>query len=122
MRIRSVKPEIWADEKIGQASRDARLLFVGLITMADDDGRFRTLPSVVCGHVYPYDQDAFRKFPKWLDELRRLGLVQLYGEHFGYLPTWESHQKISHPRPSILPPPGRNGRAAQPNSAGVSPE
>lgn len=33
-RIRTLKPECWQDEKIGQLSRDARLLFVGLITMA----------------------------------------------------------------------------------------
>lgn len=105
MRIRTVKPFIWQDEKVGTASRDARLLYVALITLADDEGRFRALPSVIVGHAYPYDPDAVRKIPKWLGELHELGLICLYGEHYGCLPTWESHQKISHPTPSLLPSP-----------------
>ncbi|GAC1603202.1 MAG: hypothetical protein NVS3B21_31660 [Acidimicrobiales bacterium] len=105
MRIRSLKPFVWEDEKIGQVSRDARLLFIALITMADDEGRFRTLPSVICGHAYPYDSDAPKKVSKWMDELRSASLVVLYGEHYGYLPKWESHQRISHRTPSLLPTP-----------------
>ena len=108
-RIRSLKPQVWQDEKIGQVSRDARLLFIGLITLADDEGRFRTLPPVVCGHVFPRDSDAHRKLSKWLDELSSAGLIQLYGSEYGYLPKWESHQRIAHPTPSILPEPPRNG-------------
>jgi hypothetical protein len=60
-RIRTIKPEMWADEKVGQLSRDARLLFVGLITMADDEGRLRGCPAAILGHVFPYDDDALRK-------------------------------------------------------------
>lgn len=106
-RIRSLKPQIWQDEKVGQVSRDARLLFVGLITLADDEGRFRTLPSIVTGHVFPRDQDAPKRLRKWMDELSEAGLVQLYGGEYGWLPTWGSHQRISHATASILPEPPR---------------
>lgn len=113
-RIRSLKPQVWQDERVGQISRDARLLFVGLITLADDEGRFRTLPSVVCGHIFPRDRDAARKLQKWLCELESAGLVQLYGGEYGWLPKWSSHQRISHPSPSVLPAPPRNGSGVIP--------
>lgn len=110
MRIRTLKPYMWEDEKIGQVTRDARLLFIGLITMADDAGRFRAVPTVIVGHVFPYDRDALRKVDKWLDELDAVGLIQLYGDVYGCILGWEKHQRISHRTPSLLPNPSENGR------------
>lgn len=114
-RIRTLKPEVWQDEKVGGVSRDARLLFVGLITLADDEGRFRALPSVLLGHVFPYDDDAGRKVKGWLNELLEQGLVDLYevqGHPYGSIPKWEKHQRINRPNQSILPAPSLNGHGA----------
>lgn len=114
-RIRTIKPEAWADEKIGRLSRDARLLWVGLITMADDDGRFRALPSAILGHCFPYDHDAPRKLQGWLDELVREALVLLYevgGVLYGWFPKWGDHQKINRKNDSLLPDPSRNGHGS----------
>jgi hypothetical protein len=107
-RIRTLKPEMWADEKIGALSRDARLLFVGLITMADDAGRFRALPSAILGHVFPYDEDAAKKLDRWMGEIESQGLVQRYTVPpflYGVLPGWLKHQKINRATESTLPPP-----------------
>lgn len=106
-RIRTLKPEIWADEKVGHVSRDARVLFLGLITMADDEGRILGLPAVILGHVFPYDQDAPRKLARWLDELVDVGLVIRYevdGTPYMWLRGWH-HQRIEKRGRSILPPP-----------------
>lgn len=107
-RIRTVKPEMRHDERYGRLSRDARELFNGLITMADDEGRLRALPSAVLGHVFPYDEDAPRKLPGWLREITSSGMVLAY-EHDGlpYLAFrhWRRHQQINKPTPSTLPPP-----------------
>jgi hypothetical protein len=106
MRIRSIKPFIWEDERLGSVTREARLLFIGLITLADDAGRFRATTSVLVGHIYPYDRDASRKVPKWLQELTKAGLVALYGgDQYGHLPGWGKHQRIHHPTASLLPEP-----------------
>lgn len=112
-RIRTLKPEMWEDEKVGHVSRDARLLFVGLITMADDEGKFRALPAVVLGHVFPYDADAARKLGQWLNELLEVGLVELWetaGVRYGMIVNFRKHQRISHPRASLIPSP--NGSRA----------
>jgi hypothetical protein len=112
-RIRTLKPESWQDEKIGRLSRDARLLRVVLITYSDDDGRFRAMPSAICGFGYMYDSDAPRKLAGWLKELVKLDLICLYeheGLPYGVIPKFRQHQRISHPRDSILPSP--NGALA----------
>lgn len=112
-RIRTVKPDCWADESISPLSRDARLLFIVLVTFADDDGRFRNLPAQIIGHGYPEDADVTsRKVGTWMDELVISGIVVRYtvgGKSYGTFPKWHNHQRINRYSPSKLPPyPGRD--------------
>lgn len=107
-RIRSIKPEIWADEKVGRLSHSARLLLVGLVTMADDDGRLRELPTAILGHVFPYDGLTSRRLCRLLDEISVSGLVVRYvvdGCKYLAFPHWTKHQKVDKPRDSEIPPP-----------------
>lgn len=106
-RIRTLKPENWADEAVGRVSRDARLLRDVLITFADDDGRWRHLPAAIIGHGYPYDEDVSAKLVRrWVDELVAEGIVIIY-EHdavaYGCFPKWHLHQQINKYSPSALP-------------------
>lgn len=106
-RIRSLKPEIWDDEALGACTRDARLLFVGLITQADDSGRFRAAPALLRASIFPYDEKLTKdRVEVWIDELADAGLVSLYTvkrERYGEFPTWSSHQKIDRPSESKIP-------------------
>lgn len=107
-RIRTIKPSFWGDDKVAQLSLDARLLLIGLISAADDQGRFLASHSAISGYVYPNDAIPPKKLAAWLDELDRLGLVVLYNGgrvKYGALPKFRNHQRISHPRDSTLPPP-----------------
>jgi hypothetical protein len=100
-RIRTLKPEMWADENVGSVSRDARLLFVGLITMADDHGRLRAMPAAILGHIFPYDLDALKKLAGWIDELAVADLALPYtaaGHSYIVLPGFERHQVINRKR------------------------
>lgn len=123
-RIRTLKPEFWADEKVGALSRDARVLLVGLITMADDEGRLRALPAGLLGHVFPYDLDAPRKLDGWLREITGTGIVVAYEEDgIPYLAfrNWRRHQKITRASTSVIPaPPDPHVRDA--NSVNSTPE
>lgn len=106
-RIRTVKPDCWADEAISRLSRDARLLFVVLLTVADDDGRFRDLPAQIIGHGYPEDVDVTaRKVNAWMGELVAGGILVRYevdGSGYATFPNWHIHQRINRYLPSKLP-------------------
>lgn len=107
-RIRTFKPSFWADEDIAELSRDARLLCLGLISFADDEGRFLASTAAISGYVYPHDDLPATKVRRWLDEVEKAGIVRLYSvnrREYGVFPNWGRHQKISHPAPSILPAP-----------------
>ena len=107
-RIRTIKPSFWSDQKVCQLGRDARLLCVGLISFADDEGRFLASPGAIIGYVFPNDAVTPKQVLTWRKEIADLGLIKLYrssGFDYGHFPRWSSHQRISHPTPSTFPPP-----------------
>lgn len=107
-RIRTIKPELWQDERVGKLSRDARLLLVALVTMADDEGRIRALPAAIIGHAYAYDRDAPRKLPAWIAEIVASGQIVEYedsGVPYLAFRHWKRHQRINRATASTLPAP-----------------
>lgn len=107
-RIRSLKPSIWTDERFIACSRDARLLFVGMISHADDEGRLVASSAALLGIVYPHDAVTTKQVEKWRDELASIGLVRLYTVGRGTyaaLPGYGKHQRIPKRFPSVLPMP-----------------
>lgn len=105
-RIRTIKPEFPQSETIGRLSRDARLLFVQLWTIADDDGRARAASRMLASLLYPYDDDAPKLIGKWLDELEGAGCIRRYeadGGTYLDIPNWQKHQKIDRPSKSRIP-------------------
>lgn len=108
-RIRQLKPEFWTDDKIAGLSRDSRLLFLGLLTEADDDGRLVDSPKLLAGSLFPFDDDVTtKKLTAWLEEIMRIGLVRRYvrgAASYLYVVNFKRHQKIAHPRRSSLPSP-----------------
>jgi hypothetical protein len=112
-RIRTIKPSFWSDPGVVRLSRDARLLMVGLVSFADDEGRFVGSPAAIIGYVYPHDDDVTPlKLKRWLSEIEKqchLILYQVDGLSYGALDKYHKHQVISHPQKSTLPPPPHEG-------------
>jgi hypothetical protein len=105
-RIRTIKPEFPQSETVGRLSREARLLFIMIWTLVDDDGRTRASSRMLASLLYPYDDDAKDLLPGWLAELEAEGCVRLYqhdGQSYLDIPNWLNHQKIDRPSPSKLP-------------------
>lgn len=106
MRIRTIKPEFWESENLGNVSREARLLFIGLFSSCDDHGRTRASSRILASRLFPYDDDALKLLPKWLKELESKNCVRIYeveGETYLDIPKWLNHQKIDKPSASKLP-------------------
>lgn len=110
-RIRSLKPEYFADEDLAVAtSRDARLLYPGLWGLADEWGRLRGNPAFVKGHVFPYDDDLdAAAVDRLIDELAAAGKVVRYRvghATYLFLPNLKTHQRLEPEKTaSRLPPP-----------------
>lgn len=112
-RIRTIKPEAPQSENLGRVSRDARLLFFMLFTVADDEGRGRAAPEVLAGQLFPYDLDARAHIVEWLFELEREAAVILYqrdGSAYFEILKWLQHQKIDRASASRLPAPSTKDR------------
>lgn len=104
-RIRTVKPEFWADEKLGPMDPVTRLVFLALISLADDAGRLLDSVKQLDGAIFPYTSDTCRRS---LDELVATGRVQRgctkSGQRVLQLVNWH-HQKIDKPNlRNALPP------------------
>ncbi len=107
-RIRSIKPEIHLNEKVGQLSHLAFRLFIGMITLADDEGRLRASTETLRANVLPYQRSLRTpELEAALAELQTSGLARWYGEmkQYAVLLGWAEHQRISHPAKSRLPEP-----------------
>lgn len=105
-RIRTIKPELPQSESLGRVSRDARLLFINLWTIADDSGKARAASRLLASLLYPYDEDAPALIDGWLTELEGIGAVRRYvvdGSTYLDIPNWLKHQKIDRPSESRLP-------------------
>lgn len=106
-RIRTIKPEFTSDEQMARCSRDARLMFVYLITQADDDGLVPATPRQLLGSLYPHDPDVTAAdVEHWAGELASIGAVRARQTRGGApileIVNWSSHQKILHRSKPIL--------------------
>lgn len=108
-RIRSLKPEIWMSAQVMNLSKPARLLFIGLITQADDEGRGSADARRIKAAIFGGDDDTAESVRRWLDEIVEQGLITIYhAEKHGdlyALRSWRHHQKIDKPKPSGYPQP-----------------
>lgn len=106
-RIRSIKPEFPQSESMGNVSRDARLTFLQLWTIADDEGRLRGNSRMLASLLFPYDGDATYLIDGWLDELEREHCILRYkngGQSYVQICNWLIHQKIDKASKSKIPP------------------
>ena len=103
---RIVDRSFWTDEKLGECSMQERLLFMGLISNADDEGYGRANPKLLKSLIFPYDDLRASDLEKWLSHLGGLHIVVLFqydGQTYYYLPNFLKHQTINKPTKSTFP-------------------
>lgn len=99
-----MKPDLFGSYSMAQVAIEARYLFVGLFTEADDDGILIDSPKKLAGAIFPHDEKVTgAKVDAWLTSLEGVGSIARFTAEDGpyiAIPTWLDHQKISHPTPS----------------------
>lgn len=122
-RIRTIKPGIWLSPQVMNLSHVARLLFLGLITQADDHGRGIADARKLKASIFPGDDITSADVLKMLDELQGQSLAVLYeAEGHGRLfelPSWERHQRIDKPGRSTYPAPDQSVTGVSRNVPGT---
>ena len=112
-----IDPSFWEDEKLGSCEPVARLLFMGLISQADDDGRLKGHPSLLRSIIFPYDDSITAELIEiWLTKLadNEHQLIKRYevdNQKYIFITNFKKHQTINKPQKSKLPPPSDNYRS-----------
>jgi hypothetical protein len=96
-RIRTIKPEFWGDEKLAPLAPLTRLVFLGLISMADDRGRLTDNQKRIDAFMFPETSETSRGS---LEELLAIGRIRrgltASGQRIIEITNWR-HQKIEKP-------------------------
>lgn len=97
-RIRTIKPEFWQDEKLAPLSPLDRLVFLGLISMADDLGRVHDNVKMIDAFIFPETSDTARESLATLSRISRVtrGLTSS-GQRVIQITNWTRHQKVDRP-------------------------
>lgn len=106
-RKRQLPPDICQWAGFRNLSHDARLLYLLLYTLADDEGRMREEPGRFAFELFPGETGFGLKIESCLREIEREQMIGRYDAKRGrYLViiAW-TLQKIDHPTPSKLPAP-----------------
>lgn len=105
MRIRTVKPEFWTHPILAKLDDGARLMAVGLLNLADDEGYFLAHPTLVRNALRAFDEDS-TKTRRALETLSKVGWIDIreHEEHgqIGKVVNFLKHQRIDRATPSKL--------------------
>ena len=99
---------IWQSEGVARLDFRQRLLWIGLITTADDQGRGRAHPGLIRAAVFPYDIIALDDIATDLQTIVDLGMALVYqveGKLYYQVIHWWDYQTPQWVGPSDYPAP-----------------
>ncbi len=111
-RIRTIKPGFWGHEQLGRLSFLARLTFIGMWSLADDEGRGRGSQGALWADLHKHTPSVFKT--GWGRALKELAAVQddrghlvyfydVAGATYYWLPGFKRQQRIDKPQASTFP-------------------
>jgi len=110
-RKRQIDPGIWSSVQFTNLKDPgARLLFIAMFSLADDEGRLKAHPAYLQMVAFPGDYFKEQDILNWRNQIEEQGLIKVYSngsnpDEYLYLPTFHKHQFINKRYPSLLPPP-----------------
>jgi hypothetical protein len=105
---RLIDPSLWSNEKFATLSPQGRLLEIGLISIADDQGRGKANPVYLRSMLMAYDDIPTAQVEEWLQAIQSNGTILLYvadGKRFYQLLNWWEYQSHQWAQPSDYPAP-----------------
>jgi hypothetical protein len=118
-RIRSIHPGFFTDEQYVTVSAFARLLLLGLLTEADDNGVFEWKPVQIKMRIFPVDT---LDIPGLLEELgaaHAIKRVELGGHDCGLIRNFRKYQRPKFPKYRYVLPDEYHSYLGSTQAAGV---
>lgn len=115
-RARNIKPGFFRNADLVELSFETRLLFIGLWTIADREGRLEDRPKQIKMELFPADSIDCDKL---LDELQSIGVVERYehgGKRYLHVVNFCKHQN-PHKDEKASTIPDKHGNYAEPKQA-----
>lgn len=104
-RARNIKPSFFSNEKLVELDFGTRLLFIGLWTLADREGRLEDRPKRIKMEIFPADDI---NIDRALQALHVAGLALRYeadGQRYIWIPKFKRHQSPHYSeKPSLIKP------------------
>ena len=110
-RSRNIKPGFFKNENLADLDPLARLLFAGLWTLADRDGRLENRPKRIKVEILPYDECSIEELLAELEGGREqfIFCYEVDGEQYIQINNFLKHQNPHHKeQESTIPAPGKH--------------
>lgn len=103
-RARNIKPSFFKNEDLPLIPAIGRLLFIGLWTLADREGRLEDRPRKIKGELFPYEECDVESN---LDLLVKYGFIlryEVHGNRYIKILKFKDHQNPHHTEKASLIP------------------
>lgn len=91
-RARNIKPQFFTNDELSELPPLARLLFIGLWTIADFRGCFEYKPKRLKVQLLPYDDCDIEQLVSALEKSRFISIYSVQGQTFGKVLNFNKHQ------------------------------
>lgn len=106
-RKRMIDPSIWADDSFGSLSRDAQLIYIGMISNADDEGILPGNALFLLSTILPYEsaskEHAMKIRTELLTKMKSIILYTIDDKEYIQFKKWKFYQKVDKPQQSKYP-------------------
>jgi hypothetical protein len=107
MRIRTIKPEFWKHPIMSKQYDGVRLMAIGLLNYADDEGYFLADPILVRNDLRPFDESSSNTLGM-LTALSKIGYIEIADSEthgaIGRIVNFTKHQRIDRANDSKISP------------------
>lgn len=105
-RTRNIKPSFFSNDDLAELSAHTRLLFIGMWTLADKEGRLEDKPRRIQAVIFPYEQIDCNELAAKLQGKKFITRYEVNGEPYIQINNFTKHQN-PHPKeqPSTIPEP-----------------
>ncbi|HFK5797940.1 TPA: hypothetical protein ACG0L7_001784 [Enterobacter hormaechei subsp. oharae] len=91
-RSRNIKPGFFTNDELAECQPLARILFAGLWTIADKEGRLDDRPKKIKAMVLPFDDVDCDALLQQLHQHKFINRYQVQGDSYIQVSNWKKHQ------------------------------